>query len=403
MQTNIHPELVGKGRITEAEEILRSCVHCGFCTATCPTYQLLGDELDGPRGRIYLIKNLLETNSIDDQSVTHLDRCLTCRSCETTCPSGVKYGRLLDIARGLMLTKIRRSWRIETLSRLLRWTAPNVRVFGALLRLGQLFRPILPAVIASKIPLKQPPVRRDISSTAQANKTVILLQGCVQRAATPGVNEAIEDLLQVSGYAARYITDEGCCGGLDYHLSNHETGVLRMQALVDKLYPELDSIEAIVSSASGCGVTIKEYPEILDGHYADRAAAIVDKVVDISELLGGEHFSCRPVRVAVHTPCTLQHGQQIDGVIEGILGRAGCEIVPTNEGHLCCGSAGTYSVLQPTLAERLRDRKLGSLLREEPEVIVTANIGCQLHLQSGTGTQVMHWAELLARQLNSPE
>ena len=403
MQTNIHPELVGKGRITEAEEILRSCVHCGFCTATCPTYQLLGDELDGPRGRIYLIKNLLETNSIDDQSVTHLDRCLTCRSCETTCPSGVKYGRLLDIARGLMVTRVRRPWRKETLSRLLRWTTPNARVFGALLRLGQLFRPILPAVIASKIPLKQPSVRRDISSTAQANKTVILLQGCVQRAATPGVNEAIEDLLQVSGYAVRYLTDEGCCGGLDYHLSDHETGVLRMQALVDKLYPELDSIEAIVSSASGCGVTIKEYPEILDGQYADRAAAIVDKVVDISELLGSEHFSCRSVRVAVHTPCTLQHGQQIDGVIEGILGRAGCEIVPTNEGYLCCGSAGTYSVLQPTLAKRLRDRKLSSLLREEPEVIVTANIGCQLHLQSGTGTQVMHWAELLARQLNSPE
>ncbi|HAK50807.1 MAG TPA: glycolate oxidase iron-sulfur subunit [Gammaproteobacteria bacterium] len=399
MQTNIHPDLVGKDKIAEAEEILRSCVHCGFCMATCPTYQLLGDELDGPRGRIYLVKNLLETNSMDDQSATHLDRCLTCRSCETTCPSGVRYGRLLDIARDLMVTRVRRPLRIEVLSRLLRWTVPHPRVFGALLRLGQLVRPVLPMFIAGKVPLRQTSVALNDLPNGSADKTVILLQGCVQRAATPGVNEAIQSLLQASGCAVEYLTEEGCCGGLDYHLSDHETGVRRMQTLVDQLYPRLDSVEAIVSSASGCGVTIKEYPEILDSSYADRAAAIVDKVVDISELLDQESFTCRPIRVAVHTPCTLQHGQQIDGVIEQILARAGCEIVPSNEGHLCCGSAGTYSVLQPKLAERLRDRKLGSLLREEPEVIVTANVGCQLHLQSGTGTPVMHWTELLARQL----
>jgi glycolate oxidase iron-sulfur subunit len=397
MQTKIHPDLIGLAQVQEADDILRSCVHCGFCTATCPTYQLLGDELDGPRGRIYLVKELLETNVIESPAATHLDRCLTCRACETTCPSGVRYGRLLDIARGLMATRVRRPLITSLTSFLLRLVVPHPWLFGWLLQLGRWFSPVLPAKLANKIPNAQQAIPVTVS---KHDRRVIVLQGCVQRAATPNVNRALEILLDEQHISVEYIEREGCCGALDYHLSAHEQGMNRMRRLIDELYPRLSSIEAIVSSASGCGVTIKEYPDILayDSEYADKAKQIADKVLDVSELMAGMSFQCRPIRTAVHTPCSLQHGQQINGVIEDILTRSGIDIVPSQEGHLCCGSAGAYSVLQPRLSEELKEAKLNALQKGNPEVLVTANIGCQLHLQTGTEVPVLHWAELLLQQ-----
>ncbi len=400
MQTDIHPNLIKLTRVQQADEILRSCVHCGFCTATCPTYQLLGDELDGPRGRIYLIKGLLEDDAISVRSAAHLDRCLTCRSCETTCPSGVRYGRLLDIARDLVRTRVDQPRIGNLLARLLRLVVPRKSLFVPLLRLGQLFRPILPRFLATRIPRTEKELPVQVRSH---DRLVVLLEGCVQKAATPNVNRAITLLLDQIGVGVEHLSREGCCGALDYHLAAHDAGKRRMRELIDQLYPRLDSIEAIISSASGCGVTIKEYPEVLedDAEYADRAKAVAGKVLDVSELLATANFSPRTkggqVRAALHEPCSLQHGQRINGVIEGILARAGIEVVPSAEGHLCCGSAGTYSIVHPRLGARLRDRKLDALSKAGPEAILTANVGCQLHLQTGTDIPVMHWTEMLQR------
>ncbi|MCZ6502635.1 MAG: glycolate oxidase subunit GlcF [Gammaproteobacteria bacterium] len=401
MQTNIHSALIDLPMVKEANSILRTCVHCGFCTATCPTYQLLGDELDGPRGRIYLIKNLLEDDAIDERSVQHLDRCLTCRACETTCPSGVQYGRLLDIGRELIVTRSKRPMLDRLLSFLLRLVIPRGYLFRPLLKLGQFLSPVMPQVVARKIPPKQKYLRLVARELESPRMRVLLLQGCVQSAATPNVIRVIEQLLNDKGVATLTMPDEGCCGALDYHLSAHNEGRRRMRDLVDKLFERLSEIDYIVSSASGCGVTIKEYPIYLseDPEYADKSRQIIDKVVDVSELLGKFEFSCTSVHVAVHTPCTLQHGQSIDGEIERILENSGITISKSRESHLCCGSAGTYSILQPDLSTQLLKGKLSALQENSPDVIVTANIGCQLHLQSGANVPVMHWVELLHQQL----
>lgn len=401
MQTRIHPDLVDLPKVQEAESILRSCVHCGFCTATCPTYQLLSDELDSPRGRIYLIKNLLEENAIDDKAVVHLDRCLTCRACETNCPSGVKYSRLLEIGKELIAKKSARPVSKQVQSALLRLVVPRSYIFTPLLRTGQFLRPVLPGILANKIPLKQKPLPIPDRRTEHARKNVLLLKGCVQRAATPNVNIALEQLLATQNVAVTSLKAEGCCGAVDYHLSAHDQGLQRMRDLIDKLHNQLEKVDYIVSSASGCGVTIKEYPLYLseDSEYARKAVQVVEKVVDVSELLGQFEFKCSPIRAAVHTPCTLQHGQGINGEIERILERAGITIVKSRESHLCCGSAGTYSIMQPELSQRLKTRKLAVLQEHSPQVIVTANIGCQLHLQIGANVPVKHWVELLQLQI----
>ena len=400
MQTRIHPDLAALPKVQEAESILRSCVHCGFCTATCPTYQLLSDELDSPRGRIYLLKNLLEENAIDDKAVVHLDRCLTCRACETSCPSGVKYSRLLEIGKELIAKKSARPVSKQVQSALLRLVVPRSYLFTPLLRTGQFLSPVLPAVLANKIPVKQKPLPIPDRKIEHARKKVLLLKGCVQRAATPNVNVALEQLLATQKVAVTSLKAEGCCGAVDYHLSAHGQGLQRMRDLIDKLHIQLEKVDYIVSSASGCGVTIKEYPLYLseDPEYARKAAQVVEKVVDVSELLMQFEFKCSPVRAAVHTPCTLQHGQGINGEIENILQRAGITIVKSRESHLCCGSAGTYSIMQPDLSQRLKTRKLAVLQEHSPQVIVTANIGCQLHLQTGANVPVKHWVELLQQQ-----
>jgi len=398
MRTEINPLLQNRTLVQEADSILRKCVHCGFCTATCPTYQLTGDELDGPRGRIYLIKNMLEDNAITAGCALHLDRCLTCRSCETTCPSGVEYGRLLDIARGLRLEVSAPPYWRRLLSAMIRLVIPRPRLLRPLLRLGRLFRPILPSFIRMHVPPAMP-VAHKVDTGVKGR--VLLLGGCIQSAATPNVVASLQAVLKKQGVQAESLS-EGCCGALDYHLGAHDAGRRRMMQVVDQLHPRLAEVDAIVSSATGCGVTVKEYPEILkdDPVYADRARAVADKVVDAVELL--EQYSLPSItgRVAVHTPCSMQHGMKLVGRIEALLSNAGVTILPHKDGHLCCGSAGTYSILEPEISRQLRARKIDALTEAQPEVILTANIGCQLHLGEGSETPVMHWLEWLSADVD---
>ena len=396
MRTQIHPDLIHADSVREADAILRKCVHCGFCTATCPTYLLSGDELDGPRGRIYLIKDLLETNDLSRESRVHLDRCLMCRACETNCPSGVEFGHLMDIGRGFAaeLAPVKGYRRLVT--RLLRFFVPKVSFFKILLQFAQLWRLILPKSIGNHIPrIRQRVSRAHVNGPAR----ILLLSGCVQSAATPSVGTALRDILERQGLVSEILA-EGCCGALDYHLGAHGAGKERMRNVIDQLYERLDEIECIVSMATGCGVTIKDYPYILrqDPGYAKRAEQVVRKLVDAVEL-----FTNLPVRlegrVAVHTPCTMQHGLKLVGGIERLLVDAGAEIVPHRNGHLCCGSAGTYSMLEPDWSRHLRDDKIVCLTANRPEVIVTANIGCQLQLEGASDVPVMHWLEFVAEQL----
>ncbi len=405
MQTNILPQYQQTPEGREAEAILRSCVHCGFCTATCPTYQELCDERDGPRGRIYLIKQLLEGGEVTDKTRTHLDRCLTCRSCETTCPSGVRYGRLVDIGRGLLEQSQPRPLKERLLRRALRLVLPYAGRFGPLLKLGQLFRPLLPATLKVKIP---PSRQAGPWPTGSHDRVMLALAGCAQPAATPGTNAAAARVLDKLGITLVEAPEAGCCGAVSYHLSAHDEGLDFMRANIDAWWPAIEAgAEAIVISASGCGAMVKEYAELLkdDPHYADRAAKVSALARDLGEVLLTEDLSPLQLnrdkessgKVAYHCPCTLQHGQQLSGQVEQILRRAGIDLAKTTDKHLCCGSAGTYSILQPALSQQLLDNKLKALTVDQPDQIVTANVGCQLHLETKSPLPVRHWIELLDR------
>jgi len=411
MQTQLAPEFRDTAEGREAEAILRKCVHCGFCTATCPTYQLLGDELDGPRGRIYLIKQVLEGEMPTEKTRTHLDRCLTCRNCETTCPSGVQYGHLVDIGRRIVEQKVPRS----AAQKALRWTLKEgltSPLFGPAMKLGQSVRGMLPKALQAKVPQPQP---AGAWPTRVHPRRMLLLAGCVQPAMAPNINAATARVLDACGIQTLVVSQAGCCGAVRFHLNDQAGGLRQMRTAIDAWWPLLDSgqAEAIVVNASGCGVTVKDYGHLLrdDPAYAAKAERVSAAARDLGELLPDLLPRLRECVVpppagevlAYHPPCTLQHGQKLRGGVETALRTLGFDLrTAPEESHLCCGSAGTYSVLQPALAQPLRDRKLQHLGKLRPKAILSANIGCITHLQSGTPTPVRHWIEALDEALPPP-
>ncbi|QGZ41222.1 glycolate oxidase iron-sulfur subunit [Pseudoduganella flava] len=404
MQTNLADFIRGTPEGIEAESILRACVHCGFCTATCPTYQLLGDELDGPRGRIYLIKQVLEGAPVTRSTQLHLDRCLTCRNCETTCPSGVRYGRLADIGRHAVEERVPR----KAPDRIRRWVLKEGLsrggLFAAALRAGRLVKPVLPAALRAKIPPAAAPQQWPARTHA---RKMLVLEGCAQPALSPNVNAAAARVLDAVGVQLMAARGAGCCGALRFHMNDQDGGREHMRRNIDAWWPYVDQVEAIVMTASGCGATVKEYGHLLaqDPAYAEKAARISALTRDLSEVL--PQFEPELVRlarpraetVAWHPPCTLQHGQQIRGKVEGLLRALGIDVRLCADSHLCCGSAGAYSLLHPELALPLRDRKLANLAATGAARIVSANVGCIGHLQSGTQTPVEHWIELVDRMI----
>jgi glycolate oxidase iron-sulfur subunit len=413
METHLADFIRGTKAGREAEAILRACVHCGFCTATCPTYQLLGDELDGPRGRIYLIKEVLEGQEPTAKTQLHLDRCLNCRSCETTCPSGVQYSRLLDIGREVVEAKVPRRGRDRVLRTVLRSALPRAGLFGAAMGLGRLVRPLLPRLLQAKVPPKSGAGTRP---RTLHHRTMIELAGCVQPSMYPNINAAAARVLDRLGITLLEAPGTGCCGAIRFHLNDAEAARAEARRVIDAWLPLLDAgAEAIVMTASGCGAHVRDYGHLLqeDPAYADKAARVAAAVRDLSEviarekeallaLLEGSRATREGRSTVFHSPCTLQHGQQVRGAVEQVLVGAGFELQPAADGHLCCGAAGTYSILEPELAVRLRDLKVDSLTAGAPEVIVSANAGCIAHLQAGTAVPVRHWIELIDQSLTPP-
>ena len=395
----------------EAEAILRRCVHCGFCTATCPTYQLLGDELDGPRGRIYLMKQMLEGAPVGAATQIHLDRCLTYRACETTCPSGVEYGRLVDIGRDVVESRVPRNGFDALKRRALRAIVPHRARFAALLRVGQLARPLLPTRLKHKVPQR--------TATAKAwpmrhhARVMLVLEGCVQPSLAPATNSAAARVLDRLGITLKRAPGAGCCGAVSFHLNARAEALDYMRRNIDAWWPYVEhGAEAIVMTASGCGTMVKDYGHALahDPVYAEKARRISELTRDLSEIVVAERERIvallakqpprvREIRIAFHSPCSLQHGQRLIGVAEALLADAGYTLTPVADAHLCCGSAGTYSILDPELSERLLANKIDALTRGAPHAIYTANVGCQAHLQSATALPVRHWIEALADAL----
>ena len=404
MQTQLLDSVIASPNGREADRILRSCVHCGFCNATCPTYQLLGDELDGPRGRIYQIKAVLEGGVATAKVQQHLDRCLTCLACETTCPSGVEYGHLAEIGREYLEQQLPRPLGQRLMRGALRRLLPYPRRFGALLGIGRILRPLMPSALKAKVPLRQ---RVGAMTPTSHPRKLLLLDGCVQPTLTPATNAALIRVLDRLGIEVLRPAGAGCCGAVSQHLSAAQEARGFMRRNIDAWWPAIEAgAEAIVVSASGCGALVKEYGYHLrdDADYAAKAERVAALTRDPCELFTAEQLAPlarragrAPGPIAFHPPCTLQHAQRLAGRVEALLRGAGFELVPVADTHLCCGSAGTYSILQPTLSGRLRERKLAALESHRPSLIATANVGCQTHLQEATGTPVVHWIELFDR------
>ncbi|TPW18443.1 MAG: hypothetical protein FD130_237 [Halothiobacillaceae bacterium] len=407
MQTQLTPEILATPQGREAETILRACVHCGFCTATCPTYQLTGDELDGPRGRIYLIKQMLEGEVTTERTQYHLDRCLTCRACETTCPSGVRYGRLVEIGREVVEQKVSRPREQRLLRQLLRSIVPYPRRFATLLRVGSWFKPLLPPSLANKIYAVQ---KTKPHQPRHHARRVLALSGCVQPVVAPATNSAAARLLDRLGITLLEVPQSGCCGAMSYHTGDHSDGLNFVRHNIDCWWPHIETgVEALLITASGCGAFVKEYGELLqhDPRYATKAARVAVLAKDLCELITPSdlqpyHRPNRPA-IAFQNPCSLQHGQKISGRVEALLSAVGYPLTAVPESHLCCGSAGSYSLLQPTMSQALLARKLTALNSGSPTLIVSANIGCQLHLASQSSVPVKHWIELLAESLDPIE
>jgi glycolate oxidase iron-sulfur subunit len=416
MQTNLAAGIKDTPQGREADAILRSCVHCGFCLATCPTYQLLGDELDSPRGRIYLMKQMLEGAPVTAETQLHLDRCLTCRACETTCPSGVRYGKLLEIGRALTEERVERRPLSAVKRYALRKVLPHRRRFAVFYSAARLVSGLLPREIRSKLPEKSPG-RDQLLPRWPAERharKVLMLEGCVQPTLTPGVNVAAANVLDRLGISAIRVGAAGCCGAVAHHLSAEEDARQQLKRNIDAVWPHVQAgAEAIVMTASACNAMLTEYGSLLreDSEYGERAARVSALVRDISEVVLANAESLRAAlrskaqgaqpgaKVAFHSPCTLQHALKVRGVVESLLTEAGFTLTPVPDSHLCCGSAGTYSILQPELSERLLRGKVAALEQGGPAVIVTANVGCQTHLRSGTALPVRHWIELLEGRL----
>ena len=430
MKTNLAEFIKSTPEGQEADSILRACVHCGFCTATCPTYQLLGDELDSPRGRIYLMKEVLEGNAVTAKTQMHLDRCLTCRACETTCPSGVQYGRLVDIGRNIVDQHVRRPLTQTIVRTALRIVLPRPALFKPLLRVGQALRPLLPAALKKKIP-KTGASNTEWPAPRHARK-MLVLDGCVQPSLAPDINPATARVLDRLGISLIKAEAAGCCGAVTFHLNRQDEALAYMRRNIDAWWPHVEAgAEALVITASGCGTMVKEYGHLLarDPQYAAKAARITELSKDISEvifaerekleqffLLSTQHLWAKPgiqrsraapstpgaarTRVAFHSPCSLQHGLQIRGMVEALLVSAGFELTMVPDSHLCCGSAGTYSILQPELSRQLLKNKVEALESGEPALLATANIGCLTHIQSGTSLQVRHWINILDERLS---
>ena len=409
MQTTLADSFRNTPEGDAAERILRNCVHCGFCLATCPTYQILGDELDSPRGRIYLMKQVLEGATPTAKTQLHLDRCLTCRNCETTCPSGVEYGKLLDIGRHIVEEKVGRGLAETATRAALKTGLGSPLLFNTALKLGQSVRSLMPAFLKAGIPAAE--AAGDWPQPRHARR-MLVLAGCVQPGLKPNINTATARVLDRIGISLITAPEAGCCGALAHHLNDTNAGLDAARRNIDAWIPHLDAgAEAIVMTASGCGVMVKDYGWLLrnDAAYAEKAARISAATKDISEVLIVEREALKRIaaqpalkRIAYHPPCTLQHGQKLSGGVEALLTDAGFELTPVAEKHLCCGSAGTYSILQPDIANQLKARKLGHLQAGAPEMIVTANIGCLTHLQSGSAIPVRHWVELLDEVLAAP-
>ena len=411
MQTNLADYIKNTAQGREADEILRKCVHCGFCLATCPTYQLLGDELDSPRGRIYLMKQVLEGAAVTSKTQLHLDRCLTCRACETTCPSGVQYGRLVDIGRELVHRRVGRSPTEKYTRFLLKEGLTRPWLFAPAIMLGQLFRPALPSVLAAKVPSGGG--ARGPWPKSRHPRRMLALAGCVQPALAPSINGAAARVLDRIGISLVEAPQAGCCGALRFHLDDQAGATADARRNIDAWWPYVEQgVQAIAMTASGCGSMVHEYAHVLrnDPAYADKAARVSLLTRDISEIIAAEKQrlaslldSAKPVprtKLAFHAPCSLQHGQKIRGVVEELLLAAGYELTPVADSHMCCGSAGAYSILNPDIAFELRDRKISALCAGMPEGIATANIGCLTHLQSAKMLPVKHWIELIDARLN---
>jgi glycolate oxidase iron-sulfur subunit len=380
-----------------AERVVRSCVHCGMCNATCPTYQLTGDELDGPRGRIYLMKQALEGETPTRLTQVHLDRCLTCRACETTCPSGVEYHRLYDVAKKVVDAAAPRPW-TERLARwAIRMACIDPRILGGLMALARPFRFALPRALKGKILPKVPAGPAPAGGHA---RRMALLGGCVQAAAAPHINAANRRVFDAVGITLKETPGVGCCGALSFHLGAAEEGRALARRNIDAWIAELDAgAEAVIANASGCAAFIRDYPDILaeDPVYAPRARRIAEHLRDPVEILEASNLVAarapREPRVAVHAPCTLRNGPRLADAPARLLARLGYAPQPTRDAHLCCGSAGAYSLLQPTIAKQLRADKIAALTLGAPQAICTANVGCLMHLAETAPVPVRHWLE----------
>lgn len=412
MQTELEKWVQEASYGEQVDEIIRRCVHCGFCLATCPTFQILGDELDSPRGRIYQMKLVFEGMEPTQETQRHLDRCLTCRNCETTCPSGVEYGKLVDFGRQVVNERVQRPFRQRLLRESLRRLLSS-RWFPALYRMGQQMRPLLPARLKAKVVAARPAGPLP-SGVEQRARQVLMLSNCVQPAMLPSVDAATRRVLDRLGIGTRYVAESGCCGAINFHLDAQDAARAQMRANIDAWLPLLESgqAEAVIVNASGCGGMIKDYAQHLrdDPQYAEPAQRLMAYVKDIAEFLApmaveirtGMHH--KPLQTAFHPPCTLQHwhdGQGLRASTERMLSELGFELLPFDESNLCCGAAGTYSITEPVLSTQLRDRKLKAIAKTSCERIVSANVGCICHLQSGTSTPVRHWIEVVDEAMQS--